>query len=200
MGSRAGFAPREPLALQRRLVSSLAPNVLASLPIGYWQRRVGARAFALQLVPAQPRHAQTVTITRLAGVPPITVLRTPVMTWGWVPWIWNGDQRVAVREARLACRRVMASAATPHASVVFVVHARWPVAQVLPRLRLSPAAAQETAIGLITVTELAELFEEAAADLDAASGSLVAQDAARNLRLLKAQPADDVSWRPEPQP
>lgn len=178
------LVPRDPAALQRTIASSLVPNVLASLPIGYWQRRVGARAFALQMVPAQPRHAQTVTVTRLPGTPPITVLRTPVMTWGWVPWIWEGDLRIATGEARTALRRVLAASTTSSAVVVFVVHARWPAAQVLPRLRLSPATTQSTAVGLVTIGELSDLFEEAALDLDATSGALPAQDAARSLRLM----------------
>jgi hypothetical protein len=178
------LVPRDPVVLQRTIVSSLVPNVLASLPIGYWQRRVGARAFALQMVPAQPRHAQTVTVTRLPGGPPITVLRTSVMTWGWVPWIWDGDARLAVSEARSAMRRVLAASTTAYASVVFIVHARWPAAQVLPRLRLTPATTDSTAVGLVTIDELADLFEEAALDLDATRGALLAQDAARSLRLV----------------
>ena len=182
--------PRDPAVLQRTIVSSLVPNVLASLPIGYWQRRVGARAFALQLVPAQPRHEQTVTVGRLGGVPPITVLRTPVMTWGWVPWIWEGDGQSAVTEARHALRRVLAASSTAYAGVVFIVHARWPAVQVLPRLRLTPTMSDSTAVGIVTIDELSDVFEEAATDLDVADGALPAQDAARSLRLLRPRHAD----------
>ena len=104
--------PRDPLHLRPGVTTQLLPQLLATLPIGYWQRRLGARAFGLDLMPPVPRTSYAVRVRRLPGAPPIPVLATDVMTWGWVPWVWSEDPRGPLREPRNAVRRVIAATTT----------------------------------------------------------------------------------------
>ena len=187
-----GPAPRDPLHLRQGVTTQLLPQVLAALPIGYWQRRLGARAFGLDLMPPVPRASHAVRIRRLPGAPPIPVLVTDVMTWGWVPWIWHDDPRGPLRAPRAAVRRVIAAATTPQCAAVFVGEDRARLAAALPRLRLIRGVSRGAVVGAVTLEDLADLFEEAGRELGAARGGPAAQDAARQLRLLRADQPEAV--------
>ena len=46
MTSRLRLRPREPWMLRNAIATHVVAQVLAALPIGYWQRRLAARAWA----------------------------------------------------------------------------------------------------------------------------------------------------------
>ena len=50
MASRLDLQPRAPWTICNLLAAQGLAHVLPSLPVGYWQRRVGARAFALDIL------------------------------------------------------------------------------------------------------------------------------------------------------
>ena len=106
MASRPELQPRAPWTIRNLVAAQGLAHVLPTLPVGYWQRRVAARAFALDLMPAIPRESQHVRLVRLSGMPPLWLLASTVMTWGVVPWMWRADARTERAEARAAVARV----------------------------------------------------------------------------------------------
>ena len=56
MASRLELHPRAPWTIRNLVATQGLAHVLPTLPVGYWQRRVAARAFALVLMPAIPRE------------------------------------------------------------------------------------------------------------------------------------------------
>ena len=208
MGSRDGLQPHAPWAIRHLVAAQLFAHALPGLPVGYWQRRIAARAFALDVVPAVPRESQVVSVARMPGVPPIWVLASDVMTWGVVPWVWRAEARSERAQARGAVARVRTAARTPHCAVVFVTSTDETRRTAhMPRLRLTGAASAVTAVGLITLGEIAEVLEEAARDLVDREGHQIAVEAAHRVRMLvggddgrvaAGQDAGLRSWGPAP--
>ena len=185
MASAAPMHPRESWQIRVAMATQVATHVLTVLPVGYWQRRLGARAFALDLVPVTPRDSQHVCTWRLAGAPAIRMLATEVMTWGIIPWIWNGDPRAQVAEARRAVRRVLAAATTECCAAIFVAAPAPPDPRAhLGRLRLTGAGSCDAAVGIVTWTELAEIFGEAGRELGDRRARAVAAYGAQQLTLF----------------
>lgn len=183
MGSALPLHPRATWALRNVLAAQLAALVLPTLPVGYWQRRFAARAFALDVMPVVPRESQTVSMQRLPGTPGVWLVSSDVMTWGFVPWVWTGPPRADVREARAACRRVWTVARTGACAVVFVSSATPGQRQrQMSRLRLLGSSSATAAIGIITVEEIADVLDEAALDLCDEAGACRAREAAHQLR------------------
>ena len=114
MASRLELQPRAPWTIRNLVAAQGLAHVLPTLPVGYWQRRVAARAFALDLMPAIPRESQHVRLVRLPGMPPLWLLASTVMTWGLVPWMWRADARTERAEARAAVARVRGVHAHAH--------------------------------------------------------------------------------------
>jgi hypothetical protein len=185
MGSRPYLQPRASWTIRNLVATQVLAHALPALPVGYWQRRIAARAFALDVVPAMPRESQHVSLARLPGVPPIWVLASEVMTWGLVPWVWRGDTRSDRAEARAAVARVRAAARTPQCAAVFVAsrEAAMRLAH-MPYLRLTGSAASVTAVGIITIEEIGAVLEEATFDLDGREGQPLASAAVRRVRHL----------------
>jgi hypothetical protein len=185
MGSRPDLQPRAPWSLRNLVAAQGLAHVLPTLPVGYWQRRVGARAFALDVVPAIPRESQHVQFKRMPGVPPLWLLASTVMTWGVVPWIWRADARSERAEARTAVARVRAATRTPTCAVVFVASAGERTRlRHMSYLRATGTAAAVTAVGFITLEEIVDLLGEASSDLGGRECAAAVGDALRRLRTM----------------
>lgn len=187
--------PRDEWAIRSAMAAQVAARVLAVLPIGYWQRRVAARAWSLETMPAVPRESQLVRAWRHPGPVALWTLDTDVMTWGLIPWIWRADARTEVGEARRALQQFARTAGRSSCAALFIAPQGLPGPRShLPRLRMSPWRAQESvggagaparssspcgedahpSVGVITWPELAEVFAEASLD----AGSLRVRHAA----------------------
>jgi hypothetical protein len=185
MGSRPHLQPRASWSLRNLVAAQGLAHVLPTLPVGYWQRRVGARAFALDVVPAMPRESQHVQFKRMPGVPPLWLLASTVMTWGFVPWIWRADARTERAEARAAVARVRAATRTPTCAVVFVASAGERARlRHMSYLRATGTAAAVSAVGFITLEEIVDLLEEASSDLGGRECAAAVGDALRRLRTM----------------
>jgi hypothetical protein len=185
MASRPELQPRAPWSLRNLVAAQGLAHVLPTLPVGYWQRRVGARAFALDVVPTMPRASQHVQFNRMTGVPPLWVLATSVMTWGIVPWIWRADARTERAEARQVLARIRSATRTPTCAVVFVASASDRTRlRHMSYLRATGTAAAVSAVGFITLDEIVDLLSEASADLDGRECAAAVGDALRRLRTM----------------
>ncbi len=190
MGSRHDLHPRAPWSLRNLLSAQVLAHVLPSVPVGYWQRRVGARAFALDVLPAMPRASQHVSVTRQPGVPPIWMVTSEVMTWGVIPWIWRADPRSERADARAAVARVRAAARTPTCAAVFVAsEADRTRLRHMAHLRLTGAASVVTVVGMISLEDIDAVLAEASADLGGRDGAVAIADALHRLRALEASAA-----------
>jgi hypothetical protein len=188
MASRPQLQPRAPWSLRNLVAAQGLAHVLPALPVGYWQRRVGARAFALDVVPAMPRESQHVQFTRMPGVPPVWLLTSAVMTWGIAPWIWRADARSERAEARATIARVRAATRTPTCAVVFVASANERTRlRHMSYLRATGTAAAVSAVGFITLDEIVDVLAEASADLVGRECAAAVGDALRRLRTIDAE-------------
>lgn len=78
--------PRSAAELRNLQVARLLTSVCTALPVGFWQRRLAARAFGLSIVPPVDRFGTTRAVaTRRGGDRPVLVLQTPVARWALVP-------------------------------------------------------------------------------------------------------------------
>lgn len=194
MGSRHEVRPRAHWSLRNLLSAQVLAHVLPAVPVGYWQRRVGARAFALDLLPAMPRFSQHVSVSRLPGVPPIWIVTSEVMTWGVIPWIWRADARTERADARAAVSRVRSAARTPTCAAVFVASADERTRlKHMSHLRLTGSASSVTAVGVITLDDIDAVLAEASADLVGRDGEMAISDALNRLRALEAS-ADEARY------
>ena len=184
MASLAALQPRPSAHLRNEVASQVAAHVCTTLPVGYWQRRLSARAFGLEPFPAMPRDSQHVRVSRLPGAPPIRLVSTEVTTWGLLPWVWPALNRASLGEARRAIRRVLAASPTADCVVLIVTGPDTDLRASLPRLRLAGAGAPEATVGVVTWTDLADVCDEAVADLGDRRATAVAAQAARLLRTF----------------
>lgn len=84
--TRRPLQPRSTAELRNIQAARLLSSVCTTLPVGFWQRRLAARAFGLSIVPPVDRYGQTrATAARRGGDRPILVLETPVARWALVP-------------------------------------------------------------------------------------------------------------------
>lgn len=185
MASHPELQPRAPWSLRNLVAAQGLAHVLPTLPVGYWQRRVAARAFALDVVPTMPRASQHVQFNRMTGVPPVWLLASSVMTWGIVPWIWRADARTERAEARQVLARIRAATRTPVCAVVFVASASDRTRlRHMSYLRATGTAAAVSAVGFITLDEIVDLLSEASTDLDGRECAAAVGDALRRLRTM----------------
>jgi hypothetical protein len=185
MASRPDLQPRAPWSICNLLAAQSLAHVLPWLPVGYWQRRVGARAFALDIMPTTPRGSQHVQVVRLPGAPPLWLLASDVMTWGVVPWVWRADASSERAAARAVVRRVRTAARTHACAVVFVGAASGGARlQHMPYLRLTGTASTVTTVGFITLEEIVDVLAEASADLAGRECHAPVAEALRRLRLI----------------
>ncbi len=183
MSSRPALQPRASWTIRHLRAAQVLAQVLPSVPVGYWQRRIGARAFALDIVPTMPRESQHVRLLRLPGMPPVWLLASAVMTWGVVPWMWRADARSDGAEARASVARVRAAAATPACAVVFVAsEAEQTRLRHMPHLRLTGTASTVTAVGLVTIDDIVAVLADASADLAGRDGVHAVRSAMRRLQ------------------
>ena len=145
MGKLIAIHPREEWAIRNAMATSVAARVLALLPIGYWQRRVAARAWSLETMPVVPRESQLVRAWRHPGPSPLWILSTDVMAWGLIPWLWRADARTEVEEARRALQQFVRAAERPTCAALFVAEQGLPGPRShLPRLRMQRWGAHES--------------------------------------------------------
>ena len=192
MTSRLGLQPHAPWTIRNIVAAQGLAHALPALPVGYWQRRVAARAFALDLVPAIPRESPHVRLVRMPGMPPLWLLTSAVMTWGVVPWVWRADARTERAEARAAVNRVLAATRTPACAVVFVASASDRTRlRHMSHLHAAGRAATMTAVGFVTLDEIVDVLAEAAGDLAAHSCATAVDDTLQRLRAMDeaAEPA-----------
>ena len=189
MASRLELQPRAPWTIRNLVATQGLAHVLPTLPIGYWQRRVAARAFALDLMPVIPRESQHVRLVRLSGMSPMWLLASTVMTWGMVPWMWRADARTERAEARAAVARIRGVTRTPTCAVVFVVSASERTRlRHMSHLHATGSAATVSAVGFITLDEIVDVLAEAAANLPATGCAPALADTLRRLRTMDEGP------------
>ena len=185
MASRLDLQPRAPWTIRNLVAAQGLAHVLPNLPVGYWQRRVAARAFALDPMPAIPRESQYVRLVRLSGMPPLWLLASTVMTWGVVPWMWRADARTERAEARAAVARVRSVTRTPTCAVVFVASASERTRlRHMSHLRVTGSAATVSAVGFITLDEIVDVLAEASANLATHECAPGIADTLRRLRSM----------------
>lgn len=185
MTRRLDVQPQDAWKIRNARAAQVAAQVFAALPIGYWQRRVAARAWSLETVPAVPRESQQVQAWRHPGPPPTWVLATGVMVWGVIPWLWCRGDRDDVAGARDAIRRVTRAAGRPYCAALLVAAPDQPDPRVhLPRLRLSTAGGWDTVVGVITWADLGDVFAEAAVEARSVRARDAAAYGARQLAAL----------------
>lgn len=183
MGRCFDIQPLDAWKIRNAMAAQVAAHVLAALPIGYWQRRVAARAWSLETMPVIPRESQQVRAWRQPGPPTTWVLVTDVMAWGLIPWLWCADARTEVAEARRALHRFAHMAARPTCAAIFIAPRGMSGPRIhLPRLRMTSAA--RTAVGVLTWPELADVFAEATAEVGSLRGRHAAAYGAKQLALL----------------
>ena len=165
--------PRDPQEIRAAMAVHIAAHAFGLLPLGFWQRRIAARAFGLATVPPMPRSTFRLQVRRLRGVVPTLTVSTPVMTWGLAPWGWQGEPRQQVREARFLVRRVHAVTSVSSCGVVFLVPpSQADLVHVVPRVRLGSPDLARVAVGIATWTDLAAVLDDAIADLDEPTAAL----------------------------
>jgi hypothetical protein len=168
--------PRDPQEIRAAMAVHIAAHAFGLLPLGFWQRRIAARAFGLAMVPPLPRSTLQLHVRRLRGASPTLTLSTPVMTWGLSPWPWQGEPRMQVREARFLVRRVRAVTSVPSCGVVFLVPpSQAGTLHLAPRVRLGSADLVRVAVGIVTWADLASVLDDAVADLDEPTAALAAR-------------------------
>lgn len=185
MGRSLDLQPQDAWKIRNAMAAQVAAHVLVALPIGYWQRRVAARAWSLETMPAIPRESQQVQAWRQPGPPATWMLATDVMTWALIPWLWRADPRHEIAQARQSLQRVARFAQRPLCAAIFVTpHGQAGPRAHLPRLRLASAEGSGMSVGVITWTELADVFEEATLDVPSLRGRDAAAYGAQQLTLL----------------
>lgn len=184
MGRSLDIQPQHAWQIRNAMAAQVAAHVLAALPIGYWQRRVAARAWSLETMPVIPRESQKVHAWREPGPPTTWVLVTDVMAWGLIPWLWCADARTEVAEARHALQRFARGTARPACAAIFIAPGGSGPRIHLPRLRMPGPGAAGMAVGVITWPELADVFTEANAEVGSLRGRHAAAYGARQLTLL----------------
>jgi hypothetical protein len=194
MDSHRDVHPHDPKTIRNVLAAQVLAQVLPTLPLGYWQRRIAARAFALEPMPAMPRKSQGVHLLRLPGAPPIWLLSTALMTWGVVAWVWRADQREERAAVRAAVARVRRDGRHLTSAVLFVgTDAERTRLRHVPYLRLSGPAARVTTVGVLTIDDIVEVLAEACGDFGERPEAAAAADALRRLREFEPAPCDDPS-------
>jgi hypothetical protein len=168
--------PRDPQEIRAAMAVHIAAHAFGLLPLGFWQRRVAARAFGLAMVPPLPRSTLQLHVRRLRGASPTLTLSTSVMTWGLAPWLWRGEPRAQVREARFVVRRVRAVTSVSSCGVVFLVPpSRADLVHLAPRVRLGSPDLAKVAVGIVTWADLASVLDDAIADLDGTTAMAAAR-------------------------
>ncbi|BCS32299.1 hypothetical protein TBR22_A15090 [Luteitalea sp. TBR-22] len=185
MPEHAPILPRDGASLHALHATRIAAQALRVLPIGYWQRRLAARAFSLELMPVMPRESLHVQARRLADHPGVWLLVTEAMAWGLVPWVWSGPLDRRVDGARAAMRAFQRAAPRAFGAVLFVTAPDDTTTRaVLHRIRPVGLAATYLAIGAVSWDQLDECFEDAADDLPQAGARAAALRASRRLAQL----------------
>ena len=191
MNTWIGLQPRRADALRNVQAVRLAANTCARLPVGFWQRRLAARAFGLSVVPPVDRHepARSVCWT-LGGTDPVFVLETGVALWGLAP---HSD-----RDPVAMLQMLRAVGKRPFSAVISVV----PVPLTEPlgtpdragRMHILPSDALQ--IGVLHWHDLVAVFDDAAHTLGHPPLAALAAHAATTLRgLEQAARADQQSRR-----
>jgi hypothetical protein len=171
--------PRPADHLRGVLASRLAATVCSHLPVGFWQRRLAARAFGLSVVPPVDRHRpQQATTWTVTGVDPIFVIETPLALWALLPGAEQDPVAVLQRLHLLG----------PHQfTALLAVRPSGHVERLLPRRRRRPAVVTSEAlqIGAVHWSDLRDIFDEAAQVLREPAQRDLAARAARTLRSLE---------------
>ena len=189
MNSWLGFQPRHADALRNLQAVRLAANTCAHLPVGFWQRRMAARAFGLSVVPPVDRHRPSRAVCwTLGGTDPVFVIETGVALWGLAPHS-DRDPVTTLQMLRAVGRR-------PFSAVISVVP--FPVVEPLRladrgqaighqenggrRMHILPSDALQ--FGVLHWHDLEAVFDDAAQELEDPTLVSVASHAAAALRTL----------------
>ncbi len=190
MNTWLSLQPRRADALRNVQAVRLAANTCAQLPVGFWQRRLAARAFGLSVVPPVDRHeAARAVCWTLGGADPVFVLETGVALWGLAPTS-DRDPVETLQMLRAVGRR-------PFTAVISV----GPVSLTEPlgapdragRMHILPSDALQ--IGVLHWHDLATVFDDAAQTLAHPPLVALASHAATTLRQLEEV---DRADRPHP--
>lgn len=112
MSRPPAIAPRESALLATVEGARLLAQVCCRLPVGFWQRRLAARAFSLSVLPPIDRHdTRLASSWRLDHGVPVFVLATRVAVWGLTPRTGDDPDRV-VRALQDAALRPFTAAIT----------------------------------------------------------------------------------------
>jgi hypothetical protein len=185
MNSVLPLQPRRADDIRNVQAARLAANTFSHLPIGFWQRRIAARAFGLSVVPPVDRYEPGRAVCWTIGGPdPVFVLETGVAIWGFAPR--SGRDPVAVLQM------LRAIGPRPFTAVITVVPL--PVAEPITtpassrrRVLLSDALQ----IGVLHWHDVAAVFDDAATMLEQPTLAALAFEAADAMRALeRAELAD----------
>lgn len=180
-------APRRADDLRNVQATRLAANLCAHLPVGFWQRRLAARAFGLSVVPPVDRHrpARAVCWT-LGGTDPVFVLDTSVALWGFTPRGQRDPVDTLQMLRAIGQRPFTAVLSVVPFPKVDVVHAAPATGERRPaprRLQILPSDALQ--MGVLHWHDLMAVFDEAAQELEHPPLVALAAQAADTLRALE---------------
>ena len=198
MNTWRGIQPRHADALRNVQAVRLAANTCAHLPVGFWQRRLAARAFGLSVVPPVDRHrASRAVCWTLGGTDPVFVVETGVALWGLAPHS-ERDPVETLQMLRAVGRRSFSA-------VISVV----PIPLIQPlgtadragATGLRPPAGRKThilpsdalQIGVLHWHDLVAVFDDAARTLLEPSLVALASQAATALRALDGAARTDAA-------
>lgn len=179
--------PRRADDIRNVQAARLAANTCSHLPVGFWQRRVAARAFGLSVVPPVDRYEPGRAVCwTLGGTDPVFVLETGVAIWGFAPR--------SSRDPVAVLQMLRAIGPRPFTAVITVVP--MPVAEPIPapasrrRVLLSDALQ----IGVLHWHDISAVFDDAATMLEHAPLASLAGQAAQAIRALeRAEQHDTVA-------
>lgn len=182
--------PRPAHELRNVQAARLAANTCSQLPLGFWQRRLAARAFGLSVVPPIDRHGPSRTVCwTLGGTHPVFVVQTDVAIWGMSADA-QGDPVQTLQQLRCVGARPFTAVLTvvpfPCAQPLTGVDGAGirPAARRGARLRTHVLPSEALQIGVLHWHDLEEVFEEAACAFAPMPMATLARQAAQTLENL----------------
>lgn len=183
--------PRRADDLRNVQAARLAANTCSHLPVGFWQRRLAARAFGLSVVPPVDRHEPTRAVCwTLGGAHPVFVVETGVALWGISADV-HGDPVATLQQLR-------GVGARPFTAVLTLVP--FPGAHPLDgrgaghdgRQKAHVLPSDALQIGVVHWHDFQEVFEEAAEAFAPMSIAALARQAAQEMGRLERAALSDL--------
>lgn len=184
MNSVLPLQPRRADDIRNVQAARLVANTCSHLPIGFWQRRIAARAFGLSVLPPVDRHEPGRAVCWTIGGPdPVFVLETGVAIWGFAPR--SGRDPVAVLQM------LRAIGPRPFTAVITIVPMPGDEPVPVQPVRRHVLASDALQIGVLHWHDVSAVFDDAATMLEHPPLTALAAQAAHTIRALeRAELAD----------